>query len=112
MGKKCVFFSFFIFLLYLFCGTNAHRKFCYIFMPAGFGMPSKKMDEQTRLGSGLHSFFNSFFVQAMPGQLHTFSIHKLLGLALPTIVKRNGKKSLSNSFEYSYFYDCEKIVLI
>ena len=33
-------------LLYLFCGTNAHRKFCYIFMPAGFGMPSKKMDEQ------------------------------------------------------------------
>ena len=34
------------FLLYLFCGTNAHRKFCYIFMPAGFGMPSKKMDEQ------------------------------------------------------------------
>ena len=81
-------------------------------MPAGFGMPSKKMDEQTRLGSGLHSFFNSFFVQAMPGQLHTFSIHKLLGLALPTIVKRNGKKSLSNSFEYSYFYDCEKIVLI
>ena len=33
-------------LLYRFCGTNAHRKFCYIFMPAGFGMPSKKMDEQ------------------------------------------------------------------
>ena len=25
--------------------TN-ERKFCYIFMPVGFGMPSKKIEEQ------------------------------------------------------------------